>query len=125
MKAELKQKWIQALSSGQYQQGSGVLRDKHDRFCCLGVLCDLVDPSGWRDMKLVDTCVANHEFELEAYPYLHEADEGETTLPYALQKRSGLTQSEISKLIVLNDAGNDFQFIASHIEHNIPADAPL
>jgi hypothetical protein len=122
MKAELKQKWIAALSGGQYQQGSGVLRDKHDRFCCLGVLCDVVDSSGWRELKPVDTCIANHEFEVEAYSYLHEANEEETTLPDALQKRIGLTLSEISKLISLNDAGNDFGFIARHIEHNIAAE---
>ena len=122
MKAELKQKWIEALSSGRYQQGSGVLRDKHDRFCCLGVLCDLVDASGWRELRPVDTCIANHEFEVEAYPYLHEADEAETTLPFPLKSRIGLKESEISKLISLNDAGNDFEFIARHIEQNIAAE---
>ena len=37
-------KWIAALRSGDYIQGSGALRrqtDEADEFCCFGVLCDL------------------------------------------------------------------------------------
>jgi hypothetical protein len=41
MNQDIKQRWIDALRSGQYQQGIGRLRDAQDRFCCLGVLCDL------------------------------------------------------------------------------------
>lgn len=40
--------WIQALRSGGYQQGRLRLR-RGDAFCCLGVLCDVVDANGWRD----------------------------------------------------------------------------
>lgn len=40
MKPEIKQKWIAALRSGEYEQGKAFL--KYDnKFCCLGVLCDL------------------------------------------------------------------------------------
>ena len=46
MKSELKAKWLEALRSGKYEQAKGCLR-KDDRYCCLGVLCDVVDPSGW------------------------------------------------------------------------------
>lgn len=35
---EFKQKWINALRSGEYPQSHGTLRDK-DGFCCLGVGC--------------------------------------------------------------------------------------
>ena len=41
MNQDIKQRWIDALRSGQYQQGIDCLRDAQDRFCCLGVLCDL------------------------------------------------------------------------------------
>jgi len=47
MNAELKAKWIEALRSGRYKQGRGFLRNANDEFCCLGVLCDIVDPSRW------------------------------------------------------------------------------
>ena len=33
-------KWIEALRSGEYRQGRRRLR-QGDRYCCLGVLCDL------------------------------------------------------------------------------------
>lgn len=32
--------WIEALRSGEYKQGQGTLYC-HNRFCCLGVLCNL------------------------------------------------------------------------------------
>ena len=40
MKPKIKARWIAALRSGEYTQGRGQLRDG-DKFCCLGVLCDL------------------------------------------------------------------------------------
>lgn len=40
MNPEVKQKWIDALRSGKYEQGSGKLRTPNG-YCCLGVLCDL------------------------------------------------------------------------------------
>jgi hypothetical protein len=43
MNKEYKQKWIDALRSGKYKQGKGCLRSG-DNYCCLGVLCDIVDP---------------------------------------------------------------------------------
>jgi hypothetical protein len=41
MDAKVKAEWLKALRSEEYEQGTGYLRDKQDRFCCLGVLCDL------------------------------------------------------------------------------------
>lgn len=40
MNPEIKAKWVAALRSGDYEQGSGRLRDDRG-MCCLGVLCDL------------------------------------------------------------------------------------
>lgn len=40
MNPEVKQKWIDALRSGNYEQGSEKLRTVTG-YCCLGVLCDL------------------------------------------------------------------------------------
>ncbi len=54
MKAAIQRAWLKALRSGQYTQGTGMLRtpDAKSRFCCLGVLCDLhsqsLKRSGWR-----------------------------------------------------------------------------
>lgn len=44
-----KQKWIAALRSGEYQQGTGQLsytqtgEEEFTEYCCLGVLCSLVE----------------------------------------------------------------------------------
>ena len=35
------QKWVEALESGQYKQTKGYLSKGNNRFCCLGVACDL------------------------------------------------------------------------------------
>jgi len=49
---ELKKRWIDALRSGKYIQGDSTLRffdadSGKDTFCCLGVLCDLIEPNNW------------------------------------------------------------------------------
>lgn len=46
MDADIKRKWVEALRGGKYEQGRGVLRDG-SAYCCLGVLCDLIDPEAW------------------------------------------------------------------------------
>lgn len=40
MNEDIKQEWLAALRSGEYRQAHEQLRNG-DRFCCLGVLCDL------------------------------------------------------------------------------------
>ena len=46
MKPEVKDQWVKALRSEEYEQGHGYLRDSNDRYCCLGVLCDLAVKAG-------------------------------------------------------------------------------
>jgi hypothetical protein len=41
MNSEVKKLWIAALLSGDYNQGTGQLRDVDNNFCCLGVLCNI------------------------------------------------------------------------------------
>lgn len=52
MNAEVKAKWLAALRSGEYKQGTGGLV-QNGCFCCLGVLCDLyakqVGLDAWHD----------------------------------------------------------------------------
>ena len=48
MDQELKAKWVAALRSGEYKQGYGRLFSPREKsYCCLGVLCDVIDPKGW------------------------------------------------------------------------------
>lgn len=46
MNREWRDKWVAALRSGKYAQGTGYLRTVRG-YCCLGVLCDVVDPTRW------------------------------------------------------------------------------
>ena len=46
MKKQIAERWIAALESGEYKQGMRALR-AGDEYCCLGVLCDLMDKDGW------------------------------------------------------------------------------
>lgn len=46
LKPEVKEKWLNALRSGEYEQTNGCLRDMGNEkipsgYCCLGVLCDV------------------------------------------------------------------------------------
>lgn len=53
----IKAQWIEDLRSGKYLQGSGYLRkveEGGDRFCCLGVLCELAVAAGIAKSVLSD-----------------------------------------------------------------------
>ena len=47
MDAATKAKWVAALRSGKYKQGTGQLRTEDDCYCCLGVLCDISGVGQW------------------------------------------------------------------------------
>lgn len=43
----IKKLWVDALRSGEYEQGKNVLRNiEKNTFCCLGVLCDIAIKQG-------------------------------------------------------------------------------
>lgn len=42
-----KEKWLKALRSCKYKQGTNGLRSADNRFCCLGVACDIYRPKTW------------------------------------------------------------------------------
>lgn len=50
MNPQIKQRWVEALRSGEYKQGRCALRsvgpDGDEQFCCLGVLADLAARDG-------------------------------------------------------------------------------
>ena len=40
-KKEIRRKWVAALRSGEYEQGRFSLRTSDNKYCCLGVLCEV------------------------------------------------------------------------------------
>ena len=39
-------KWVAALRSGKFKKATGQLRKGEDRFCCLGVACEVAKKAG-------------------------------------------------------------------------------
>jgi hypothetical protein len=121
VKADIKQQWIDALQSGEYQQGSGQLRTVNNEYCWLGVLCDLAVQAGiakwekhptgsWRAVSLDGTKRslnylpsfvmkwAELEFDNPNIQYFHEAEDVHTrTLAGA--NDTGAPFSRIAKII--------------------------
>lgn len=82
LKPEIKQKWIKALRSGEYQQTKGRLK-RDDGFCCLGVLCDVYDPSGWvNDQPKRDYNRGDYYYDYEINNSLREA----SVIPKEMEK---------------------------------------
>lgn len=50
MKPDVKELWLTALRSGEYEQAKGTLRgkvaDEKEGYCCLGVLCEIAVKQG-------------------------------------------------------------------------------
>lgn len=116
MDAQIKQKWVDALRSGNYKQTESILRLENDEcepstfsYCCLGVLCD----------------VAGAYWNAEGKPFLHrdplEAEE-ESLLNLDALYYFGLSEADQVILSDMNDNGKSFDEIAQYIDHAIAAD---
>ena len=96
MTEEMYNKWLEALESGKYTQGVGYLKKsavdvegtEHTSYCCLGVLCDLIDPNGWNDSSdsRMRKSYPNTPFPWRFNPEIY-GDGVETQLPPALIKK--------------------------------------
>lgn len=108
MDSELKQKWVEALRSGEYKQGRKALRDKGNCWCCLGVLCDVSGMGHWIEDKYFD------------WDYAVGDQMRCDFLPPALGDKVGLDSVAQTQLTRLNDeAGMSFPEIADYIEKNL------
>jgi hypothetical protein len=112
--------WIAALRSGSYRQGQGKLRtlnsesalsDTKDKFCCLGVACNLYDSSRWRF------------FSPDVVTYMHEAGilPNEVMNAYCLKDNDGGNGDDdhTTSLAARNDYGATFEQIADIIEKEL------
>jgi hypothetical protein len=113
MEAELKNKWISALRSGEYKQCSTQLRDEKDgvaRYCCLGVLCDIINPDAWGGLERSNWFGRND-------------DDGPPSeggyLSDEMCEEVGLDKRVMFDLTVKNDDGAPFGEIADIIEREV------
>ena len=116
MDLKVKAKWLEALRSGEYDQTQSMLLDRTpegDKFCCLGVLCNLYAQEHPGTGFRLD---GNYKFFETSW-----------NLPKKVAKWAKISlvtkypndQSTETKLIDLNDNGKDFNQIANWIEGNL------
>jgi hypothetical protein len=92
MNPAVRDKWVAALKSGEYEQAKGYLRvtktanpgETAVGFCCLGVLCDIAVKDG-----VIPPGIEDHE---GAMAYGENLDE--QGLPDEVQEWAGLTNSD-------------------------------
>jgi hypothetical protein len=120
----IKTKWIEALTSGEYERGEGYLHhidaDGDATFCCLGVLCDLAVKAG------VEMGVDVYDRSDGSKSVLYQDEE--SFLPFDVAQWADINPRgeffiELSEgwmspqsLPDLNDNGASFQALAAYIK---------
>lgn len=94
---ELQVEWITRLRSGEYLQGQNRLRTRTveaepDRWCCLGVLCDMAEEAGKVAGQWADGLVHPSIYRYEGRAHLHMGA-GTAVLPGAVVAWAGLSSS--------------------------------
>lgn len=123
MNPEVKQKWIAALRSGKYEQGSEKLRSVSG-YCCLGVLCDIYAQEHNAQWEFR----GNEETNLQPKDYWYFGEQSEF-LPESVREWAELNlynpilrveadeMFEVNEEVsTLNDEGYSFSTIADLIE---------
>jgi len=113
-KQEIKTKWLEALRSGKYEQGAGHLC-KNDKYCCLGVLCDIIglDYKEENNLKVFSDKVNGDKVDkIFSLPYRILGDVHLNNPAGGYFELDGGSTS----LALLNDAGKTFEEIADIIE---------
>lgn len=112
-------KWIDALRSGEYEQGEYRLR-VGDQFCCLGVACDV---SGLGNWEIYDGVMPSEDDPRSEPTYRYEPSGDIAFLPsdvrlwLGLEYPTGDVKVESGMLSVLNDRDRwTFAQIADAIE---------
>lgn len=106
MNPDVKTRWVAALRSGNYRQARNYLRTA-EGYCCLGVLCDIVDPDGWEDTLL----------PLMGAGVARQPHRGHLGAPNErISAHAELDEHLIKELVNMNDGGHTFASIADWIE---------
>ena len=121
--AEARRLWVKALRSREYRKGSGRLRSRsegnpEERFCCLGVACDVyqnhvLDENAWNYGPTPGNLSGRKSYTFMGEPF---------GLPAAVQKwlglktDSGAVKGMSGSLLIKNDSGYTFEEIAELIE---------
>ena len=107
MKKELKERWVAALRSGDYVQSQGCLQDEYG-WCCLGVLCNIVDGTKWIEP---DENVKEHQYDFGNEVVVIDMP------PMDWLENHGLLYGK--ELAEMNDDVVQFTEIAEYIKENV------
>lgn len=111
MKHDIKQKWIEALTSGEYQQGHNHLQ-VGGGFCCLGVLCDL-------HSKETGVQWMVEEHSRMTYFGMRSFMPSEVSDWAGIDQNYDKVRDTISDLMQMNDASQPFTVIAKQIRDRL------
>lgn len=116
---EVRAEWVKRLRSGKYMQGTGALRrtpvlSEQDKFCCLGVLCEIAVEQGVIPPPARNGAAGSWNYgPSDAIPaYV-------TMPPPKVLQWAGLGQMSANLLASLNDKGETFGEIAKRIEFGV------
>jgi hypothetical protein len=123
MYAKIKAEWVAELRSGKYKQGRCVLRSSDNKFCCLGVLCNIhakhhPEFASKQNNVVQDECLSGD--------YNFEYGGEEQLPPEEVYKWAGLSgdasvklEGTFDTLYNHNDSGVSFKKIATAIEKQL------
>jgi hypothetical protein len=128
MKNNIMKKWVKALRSGKFKQGTGTLKQFNSKgqaqHCCLGVLCELYNSEMKKNKKkTLSEKVYDNDIGFGYTRFNGSAD----CLPQNVRDWSGIASSYgkfyggdtlPEPLADLNDNGKKFKTIADIIEKN-------
>lgn len=114
-----RKRWARALTSGEYNQGTGrLLSMPSGKYCCLGVACSVFKDDLGIEKRLPSefqvTAAMKFDSEVGASFAIGE-DERVLALPEELRIYLGLSVNDQNVLVKLNDGGVSFGVIASVI----------
>jgi hypothetical protein len=120
MTPELKARWIEALESGEYAKGEGAMKygpPDGIKWCCLGVLCDLLDPDAW--VASTGERAIGHKIQLaRQFDHIYVHREGAYGM-LPMEYRDVLSVPVQTKLSLLNDTSDDFAPVVAYIRDNL------
>lgn len=106
MDQTIKNKWVKALRSGTYKQAKQRLRSSKG-FCCLGVLCDVIDSTKWVE--------GNSFFAPHYFHYFYNGWSG--MLPQDIMEMAKLDKEDAQILMDANDCEDwSFDDIATYVD---------
>ena len=111
MESKMKKKWIKALRSGDYDQTDQKMVSHDDKFCCLGVLCNISGAGEWIEPGNLFNIDWLYLVEINGVKHSHFGH-----VPDKYADSIGLSESDQVMLANMNDDGDPFSKIADYIE---------